>query len=279
MSVTRGCERLEPLHSLRTKVEKIALGCMGLYVIGVAGEIVIILTPDYKKQENALEMFQHRALWSIIIETIIGIITSALLFCGARRKERYMLVPFMIVMVIIQAFLMITFFIFATLCLTGECMSEDQIIYFYLVLLFILISFTCWMFRTTKLLFDELRKEDIIGYPEYESSHPIHQVQISDVSQGILPELEPQNQYLRPRIIPLPNAHGTRINDAGYNSNLHVNLPNLNSDNSNVDTINTGAREEPPPDYNVATAMTNANTLSTNQPPPTYEDVMKNKKS
>ena len=135
------------------------------------------------------------------------------------------------------------------------------------------------MFRTTKLLFDELRKQDIIGYPESESSHPIHQVQISDVSQCILPELESQDQYLRPRIISLPNAQGTRINDAGYNSNLHVNLPNLNSDNSNMDAINTGAREEPPPDYNVATAMTNANTLSTNQPPPTYEDVMKNEKS
>ena len=280
MNITRRCERLERLHSLQTKVQNIALGCIGLFVIGASGEIVKISTSQYNNHNNIMEMFKHRSLWSVITETLIGIIISALLFCGARRKNRYMLLPFMIVMVLIQAFLMITFFIFATLCFTGECTSGDPLMYFYLFVLFIMISITCWMFRVTKFLFDELRKDDTIEYPESDSSRLIHQIQIPDIPQSHqLPELEPQNQHLHPRTISLQNANVTRINDAGYNSNLHVNLPISNYDNSNVDTIHTDAREEPPPDYNVATAMTNAITQSMNQPPPAYEDVIKSEKS
>ena len=284
MNVTRRCERLERLHSLQTKVQNIALGCIGLFVTGASGEIVLMSISQYNHHNNILEIFKHRSLWSVIIETMTGILTSALLFRGARRKNRYMLLPFMIVMVLIQAFLMITFFIFSTLCLTGQCegleeLTGDPLIYFYLFVLFMMISITCWMFRVTKFLFNELRKDDIIEYPESNSSHLIHQIQIPDAPQSTLPELETQNQHLDPRTISFPNASETRINDTGYNSSLHVNLPISSYDNSNVDAINTGAREEPPPDYNVATAMTNAITQSMNQPPPSYEDVIKSEKS
>jgi len=277
MNITRRCERLERLHSLQTKVQNIALGCIGLFVIGASGEIVKLTISQYHNHNDIMEMFKHRSLWSVITETMIGIIISALMFCGARRKNRYMLLPFMIVMVLIQAFLMITFFIFATLCLTGECTSGDPLIYFYLFVLFIMISITCWMFRTTKILFDELRKDDTIEYPESDSSCLIHQ--IPDVPQGTLNELEPQNQHLHPRTISMPNSSGTRINDARYNSNLHVNLSISNNENSNMNTISTGAREEPPPDYNIATAMTNAISQSMSQPPPSYEDVIKSEPS
>ena len=92
--------------------------------------------------ERDSKIFEQRAVLSIITESMVGLITSILLYCGARRKNKYMLVPFMLVMVLLQAFLVITLFLFATLCISGECINGDPLIYFYLALLFILISIT-----------------------------------------------------------------------------------------------------------------------------------------
>ena len=146
MSVRRRCERLELLNALQKKVQNIALGCMALHVIGFTGEIIQALSTGHGSirmingSERDSKIFEQRAVLSIITESMVGLITSILLYCGAKRKNKYMLVPFMLVMVLLQAFLVITLFLFATLCISGECINGDPLIYFYLALLFILIS-------------------------------------------------------------------------------------------------------------------------------------------
>ena len=261
MSVRRRCERLELQMVLQKKVQNIALGCMTLHVIGFTAEIIQASSTKYYVTEKDQKLFEKRAVLSIITESMVGMITSILLYCGARRKNKYMLVPFMIVMMLLQAFLVITLFLFATLCISGECINGDPLIYFYLALLFILISITCWLLRTTKSLFDELRKDDAVGSPA--DTHD---------ESG---DFETQNHTRQPSSVSLPNIHRSHLDIEANNSNLHVSLPITSGHNSNQESRQSDIREEPPPNYNVAMTMTNSTFERTELPPPPYEDVMK----
>ena len=261
MSVRRRCERLELQKVLQKKVQNIALGCIVLHVIGFTGEIIQASSTKYYMSERDSKIFEQRAVLSIITESMVGLITSILLYCGARRKNKYMLVPFMLVMVLLQAFLVITLFLFATLCISGECINGDPLIYFYLALLFILISITCWLLRTTKSLFDELRKDDAVESPA--DTHD---------ESG---DLEPQNHARQPSNVARPDINRSHLAIEPNNSNLHVSLPITSGHNLNEELRRSDIREEPPPNYNVAMTMTNSTFECTELPPPPYEDVMK----
>ena len=257
MSGRRSCERL---NLLQNRVQKIALGCILLHVIGFSGEVIQVSTSKNNEPQKDQERFERRAILSIISESMVGLLTSILLYCGAKRQNKYMLVPFMLIMVLLQAFLVITIFLFITLCLTGECSSGDPLIYFYLALLFILISITCWLLRTTKSLFDELRKDDDIGSP----AEP----------QDVPNALEPQNMVRQPTWVAIPGANSAQIDLESNDSSLRANLPIPNVNNSNQEVDHSETIDEPPPDYNLATAITNSMFRSI-EPPPLYEDVIK----
>lgn len=266
MSVRRRCERLELLKVLQKKVQNIALGCMALHVIGFTGEIIQALSTGHgsiriNASERDSKIFEQRAVLSIITESMVGLITSILLYCGARRKNKYMLVPFMLVMVLLQAFLVITLFLFATLCISGECINGDPLIYFYLALLFILISITCWLLRTTKSLFDELRKDDAVG------SHADTHDETDD--------LETQNHARQSSSVAISESNRSHLAIEANYSNLIVSLPITSGHNSNEESRQSDFREEPPPNYNAAMTMTNTSFECTELPPPPYEDVMK----
>ena len=74
-----------------------------------------------------------------------------------KLKNKFLLIPFMLIMVLLQVFLSITLFILGMACLSG-----DPVIFISMVLITILISVTCWILRTVKLFYDEICSWSIV---------------------------------------------------------------------------------------------------------------------
>ena len=247
---------------LQRKVKNIAIGSIVLHVIGFLGEILQSLEAFASRYS---EIFHSTTFLSMLIETAIGLMASSLLYYGARKRNKYLLIPFMIIMVGLQFFLVITLFFFGMLCLQG-----DPIIYFAMAMLVVLITFVCWMLRTTKALYDEIRKnENLVSVSETLFPNPTHDHGYNQVSQ-------PFQSFNHSNPVGLPESNGSiRINGAvdleANGTNLQVNLPVPSLNNLNED-----ARTEPPPPYNETANPTTNN--DGQELPPSYDQAMEMKK-
>ena len=243
---------------LQRKVKNIAIGCIVLHVIGFLGEILQSLE-SYASINS--EIFHSTTFLCMLIETAIGLMASILLYYGARRRNKYLLIPFMIIMIGLQFFLVITLFFFGMLCLQG-----DPIIYFAMAMLVVLITFVCWMLRTTKALYDEIRKnENLVAVSETLFPNPTHDHGYNQVSQ-------PFQSFNHSNPVGLPGSNSGEVDLEANGTNLQVNLPVPSLNNLNED-----ARTEPPPPYN----ETSANPTTNNdgqELPPSYDQAMEMKK-
>ena len=144
---------------LQRQVQNIALGCTCLHLIGLVGEVIQLSTSrNYLRgtqhgHYSFHDTFTRKTIISVIMESFLGLITCILLYVGARKKNKWLLVPFMIVMVLMQGCLVITLFMFGMLCLTGE-----PIIFLGMALIMFLLSLTAWMLKTTRDFYFDIGK-------------------------------------------------------------------------------------------------------------------------
>ena len=248
----RECSRLQK------KVQNIAVGMIVIHVLGVVGEIMQYSTSKYNHKPNYAEFLGGRTAISIIMESLIGIIACVMLFFGAKKKNRYLLIPFMLIMVVLQVFLVITLFILGMLCLHG-----DPVIYVAMGLIMILISLTCWMLRTTKALYDELRINTGLG-PNTTSR------------QCTTYPIQPYTQESHSHAVALPtsNCDSVDLEANGDGHYQYLTIPPLNNSNQVVE--NPTAQFEPPPAYDET--PTASNPLGVTELPPSYDEAMTMKK-
>ena len=87
------------MADLQKKVQIIAIICIALHVIGFVGEVIQYLTSGYSGSSRYKELLESRTIISIISELLVGLATSILLYVGAKKKKKYLLIPFLLIIV------------------------------------------------------------------------------------------------------------------------------------------------------------------------------------
>ena len=240
---------LQSSTDLQRKVKNIALGSIGLHVIGFLGEILQSLESFATRYP---EIFENPTFLSMLIESAIGLIASILLYEGAKTRNKYMLIPFMIIIVVLQFFMVITLFFFGMLCLSG-----DPIIYFAIAMMVVLITFAGWMLRTTKTLYDDIRKNGTLVSDQSTS--------VNQTSSTLTHEHHAYNQVFQPTVV------ASNCGEVDLEGNLQVNIPSF----ENVNEDNPDASTEQPPAYNETSTAANNDAQEF---PPSYDEAMKMRK-
>ena len=259
MSETQEC------CNLQRKVQSIAIGCIGIHIMGFFGEIVQIMSSQKYTTEEYGEVFHRRTIISMMMESLLGLISCGLLLIGAKKKNKFLLIPFMLIMVLLQVFLSITLFILGMACLSG-----DPVIFMSMVLITILISMTCWILRTVKLFYDEIRKEEretttrTINRSDRQSENENIPQAYTEVSQpnvvaliGVAPPGNPESIFM-----------SNQVNGTGWQ------FPTLTNVNEEIDSIPSAP--EPPPAYTESSNI--PSTSDGPEAPPSYDEAMSMKK-
>ena len=253
---------------LQTKVKNIALGCITLHVIGLAAEIIqLLLTSNRHVIKNP--MLQPRTIISITMESLLGLLTCILLYVGAKKKNKFLLIPFMLVMVLLQVLLVITLFIFGMLCLNG-----DPIIFGGMAFIIALLLITGWMLKTTRAFYNDIR--DTEGYGPRSR-------QVPDTSH-------PDNHFVNTVVLPYTEEHAV-LSDIEANCRQVVESRRMHQVEQTdrqvriLNRINLPAEapsgpSEPPPAYNETTTILDDGVYSDTSGylPPSYDEAMAMKK-
>ena len=249
--------------NLQRKVQSIAIGCIGIHIMGFFGEIVQIMSSQYQSEYG--DVFQRRTIISMMMESLLGLISCGLLLIGAKKKNKFLLIPFMLIMVLLQVFLSITLFILGMACLSG-----DPVIFISMVLITILILITCWILRTVKLFYDEIRKEETgtqtrtVNRSDRQSENENYPQAYTEVSQPNAVALVGVASPGNPESIFTSN----QVNGAGWQ------FPTLTNVNEEIDIIPSAP--EPPPAYTESPNI--PSTRDGPEAPPSYDEAMSMKK-
>ena len=139
---------------LQSKVKKIAVAWFTIHLIGFSGEI-LSKTQKYGISESGQYWYESKTIVYMAIETAIGLISSICLFVGATKRNKYLLIPFMLVGTVTLVFLIGVSVIFGMLLWSEGNPSAFIAIAFLLVLIFTQI----WMIKTTQQYYKELNKK------------------------------------------------------------------------------------------------------------------------
>ena len=139
---------------LQRKVKKIAVAWFTIHLIGFVGEI-LSKTQKCGISESGQYWYESKSIVYMAIETSIGLISSICLFVGATKRNKYLLIPFMLVGAVTFVFLIGVSVMFVILLWSSGNPSAFIAIAFLLVLIFTQI----WMIKTTQQYYKELNKK------------------------------------------------------------------------------------------------------------------------
>jgi len=145
---------LQHVAVLQRKVKKIAVAWFTIHLIGFVGEISSKI-PKYGISESGQYWYESKSIVYMAIETSIGLISSICLFVGATKRNKYLLIPFMLVGAVSFVFLIAVSVYFVILLWSSGNPSAFIAIAFLLVLTFTQI----WMIKTTQQYYKELNKK------------------------------------------------------------------------------------------------------------------------
>ena len=267
---------LQGSTDLQRKVKKIAIGSTCLHLFGFGSQIL-----EQSVRHNNSEISEYPTVLSMLIESTIGVIASILLYFGAKTRNKWLLIPFMINMVLLQCFLVITLFCIGMIILSGHPIALYTMV---IVIMVILINFVCWMLRNTKMLYDDIRKNGTLVAvsdlqptsvnPEDTFEHHNHVISMINTTRARRGEDEHHHNHVL-SMAEIRSRGGEDIETNG--TNLQVNLPGPSLDNLNQDVDNPDARTELPPAYNETSANSSTNNDGP-EFPPSYDEAMAMKK-
>jgi len=241
---------------LQKKVQNIAVGMIVIHVLGVVGEIMQYSQSKYNQKPNYAEFLGGRTAISIIMESLIGIVACVMLFFGAKKKNRYLLIPFMLIMVVLQVFLVVSMFILGMLCLHG-----DPVVYVAMGFIMILISLTCWMLRTTKALYDEIRTN--AGLVPATTSRQCTTDNVQSCTQ-----IAHQDS--------LAALNYDSVDLEAYVDGHYLHIPAFNPSSQAIENPAAQFDTSAPPAYDETPAVSNS--VAVSELPPTYDEAMIMKK-
>ena len=138
---------------LQRKVKKIAVAWFTIHLIGFVGEI-LSKTQKYGISESGQYWYESKTIVYMAIETSIGLISSICLFVGATKRNKYLLIPFMLVGAVTFVFLIGVSVMFIYYLWSYGNPSAFIAIAFLLFLIFTQI----WMIKTTQQYYKELNR-------------------------------------------------------------------------------------------------------------------------
>jgi len=236
---------------LQRKVKKIAVAWFTIHLIGFVGEI-LSKTQKYGISESGQYWYESKSIVYMAIETSIGLISSICLFVGATKRNKYLLIPFMLVGAVTFVFLIGVSVMFILLLWSSGNPSAFIAIAFLLVLIFTQL----WMLKTTQQYYKELNKKQgrdgVENLPcATDSALPATAPPRNDVLGQA-----PMNPGSGPTSFRFPSA--LNPNESFNSQPIPPELPPAYSDTVVVSRDSTN-RGELPPSYDDAIAMKDKN--------------------
>jgi len=231
---------------LQNSVQNIAFNCILLHSIVVIGEVIIFSDSTFYELRK---MFQSKVVISIFIEPMLGLLSCILLYVGAKRKNKYLLLPFMLMMTIFQAFLVVALII----CAIGFIFMGPGVILVMVIPFFILLL-TLWMSKTTLAFYNKICED-------YANNRIRHIANIAT---------ESNMEGVRAR-----RVAGVVVNTNDIESNLCVQVPiDTNLHWHFCPPPRRPSSEEPPPTYTACATTENGEA----ELPPSYDEALALKK-
>jgi len=142
---------------LERKVKKIAVAWCTIHIIGFIGEI-LFNTQKYGISQDGHNWYESKTIFYIAIETMVGLISSVCLFIGATKRQKYLLIPFMLSSIVALLFFLGIFIMYIVNYISIKH-SGLMMHLFAMALLLILICTQAWMLNITQKYYTELSKK------------------------------------------------------------------------------------------------------------------------
>jgi len=242
------------LQVLQKNVGAIAKICMFLHFIPFCALIIPAAFNSHHSRDRKIEYYTDPPSLIAVTIWVITLSVSVSLYFGAREKRRYLLVPFMILIGLLQAICILNVLpILFTIVNNRHYVSGFVPIIF--VGLFVLSLFK--MQKTTKNLYVELGKETPVLQPNLAYNPGTEQL-YSGVYQPTI------------GVRPAENIVNGDVNQS--NSGLRVNLPIYTPDIPSIRVNPSHLGDDCPPAYCETQHSNNGANI---EPPPSYDDAMK----
>ena len=247
------------LKILKTNVQNIAKVSISLLIILFVVPILSIAFNSYESFENKIGRLSETTM---IIGSSIWIITLSAcisLYIGASKRRRALLVPFMLLVGLLQAY----FTINIVLAIVTLVASSNWSLFLTLIFPVALAIVSFKIHRTTKNLFIELGRQPSHIQTNV-SYNPGNEQLYSGVYQsGIVGQVRPNEHIV---------GNGRNREDSGF----HANLPTPNHCDQNLRSGPALSSGDSPPAY---CETQDSNICINIEAPPTYDDAMKQLKT
>ena len=252
-------------YKSQTKVKNIALGCISLQVIGMMSAGMYSYYSKSNRQYAPRYHYQdYIRMISITMESL-GLLTCILLYVGAKKKNKCLLIPFMVVMVLLQGLLFFGLLNLGIVYINGGLHIIGGIFNFFMnmIVMIGLFSITGWMLKTTRAFYNEIRDT------EGPRSPPPNNYFVNTVFR---PYTEEQQTLSH------PTAPSNNLSDIEAN-NVMLEVEQTDRQVRRLNRINLPAEApsgptEPPPPYNETSTLPNDGV----ELPPSYDAAMAMKK-
>merc|ERR1712165_362934 len=217
---------------------------------------ILFNTQKYGISQDGHNWYESKTIFYIAIETMVGLISSICLFIGATKRQKYLLIPFMLSSIVALLFFLGVFIMYITNIHHSIHGSGLMVPLFAMALLLILICIQAWMLNITQKYYKVLNKKhnrDIVEDLPGATANPFP---ATAPSQSDLLGYAPMNQAIGQTSQRIPSAFNE--NESLSIQPIQPELPPAYTDTVVVSTDSKN-KAELPPSYDDAMAMKNRN--------------------
>merc|ERR1712165_673834 len=211
---------------------------------------ILFNTQKYGISQDGHSWYESKNFFYIAIETMVGLISSVCLFIGTTKRQKYLLIPFMLSSIVALLFFIGVFVMYIINYISIKH-SSLMMGLFAMALLFTLICIQAWMLNITQKYYKELSKKhnrDVVEDLPCATANPFP---ATAPSQSDVLGYAPTNQAIQQTSQRIPSA---------FNENESLNIqpmrPELPPAYSDTVVVSRD-KAELPPSYDDAMAMKN----------------------